>query len=224
MCSTLMQGCVRRMTGLIDNVLDFARGRLGGGLVLDRNAKEPLEPTLLHVIDELQTAWPDRMIDLSLGVIGGVDCDRARVGQLVSNLVSNALVHGTPRRRRSGSAARMEDHHLVIEVSNTGEPIPAAVLDMLFHPFVRMASPPQQHGLGLGLYIASEIAKAHGGTLTATPSKEETRFTFRTRLRQSREGTESFNSALAQPITCFCKDFARFHGAIGRIPRCVLRG
>lgn len=177
---TLMQGCVRRMTGLIDNVLDFARGRLGGGLSLNRNTKEPLEPTLLHVIDELQTAWPDRMIDLSLGQIGAVDCDRARVGQLVSNLVTNALTHGAPGapvRMR----ARTDSDQLIIDVSNTGEPIPAAVLDKLFHPFVRMSQAPQ-HGLGLGLYIASEIAKAHGGTLTATSAKEETRFTFRMRL------------------------------------------
>ncbi|WP_217705575.1 GAF domain-containing sensor histidine kinase [Peristeroidobacter soli] len=177
----LMQGCVRRMTGLIDNVLDFARGRLGGGLVLERNAKEPLEPTLLHVIDELQTAWPDRMIDLSLGQIGFVDCDRARLGQLVTNLVSNALIHGAP-----GAPVRIsvgsEGGQLLIDVSNTGEPIPAAVLDKLFHPFVRMASQSQQHGLGLGLYIASEIARAHGGTLTATSSKDETRFTFRMQM------------------------------------------
>jgi signal transduction histidine kinase len=178
---TLMQGCVRRMAGLIDNVLDFARGRLGGGLSLDRNAKEPLEPTLLHVIDELQTAWPDRMIDLSLGPIGVVDCDRARVGQLVSNLLSNALIHGAPTTPVR-VAARVDDNQLIIDVSNAGEPIPAAVLDTLFHPFVRMSSQSPQYGLGLGLYIASEIAKAHGGTLTATSSKQETRFTFRMRL------------------------------------------
>lgn len=180
---TLMQGCVRRMTGLIDNVLDFARGRLGGGLALDRNAKEPLEPTLLHVIDELQTAWPDRMIDLSLGALGSVDCDRARVGQLVSNLLSNALIHGSPRTPVR-VAARVDGEQLSIDVSNAGEPIPAAVLDKLFHPFVRMSSQSHQYGLGLGLYIASEIARAHGGTLTATSSKEETRFTFRMRLSE----------------------------------------
>jgi signal transduction histidine kinase len=181
---TLMQGCVRRMAGLIDNVLDFARGRLGGGLSLDRDTKEPLEPTLLHVIDELQTAWPDRMIDLSLGTIGVVDCDRVRVGQLVSNLVSNALIHGAPRTPVR-IAARLEDQQLLIDVRNAGEPIPAAVLDKLFHPFVRMSTQSQQYGLGLGLYIASEIAKAHGGTLTATSSKDETRFTFRMRLSEA---------------------------------------
>ncbi|MBL8266658.1 sensor histidine kinase, partial [Steroidobacter sp.] len=173
----LMQGCVRRMTGMIDNVLDFARGRLGGGLALNRNGGDPLEPTLLHVVDELQTASPDRVIEFALEPIGVVNCDRIRIGQLVSNLVSNALLHGAPRAPVK-IAARIQNDSLVIDVCNSGEPIPAAVLEKLFHPFVRASSQPEQQGLGLGLYIASEIAKAHGGTLTATSSKEETRFTF----------------------------------------------
>jgi signal transduction histidine kinase len=173
----LMQGCVRRMTGMIDNVLDFARGRLGGGLSLNKNADESLEPTLRHVIDELQAAWPDRVIELTLQPIGVVNCDRLRLGQLVSNLVSNALLHGAPRAPVQ-VVARSEGAALVIHVSNTGAPIPAAVLDKLFQPFVRASSQPEQHGLGLGLYIASEIAKAHGGALTASSTKDETRFSF----------------------------------------------
>lgn len=173
----LMQGCVQRMSGMINNVLDFARGRLGGGLSLDRNADEPLEPTLRHVVDELRAAWPDAVIELALEPIGVVECDRMRIGQLVSNLVSNALTHGTPRAPVTVRARRKAEL-LVIDVGNAGEPIPAAVLDKLFHPFVRASSQPQQPGLGLGLYIASEIARAHGGTLTATSSKDETRFTF----------------------------------------------
>lgn len=173
----LMQGSIRRMTGMIDNVLDFARGRLGGGLSLDRSANEPLEPTLLHVVDELQTAWPDRVIEFTSEPIGVVNFDRVRLGQLVSNLVSNALTHGA-RRAPVKVRAHREGDALVIDVSNAGEPIPAAVLERLFQPFVRASSQPQQQGLGLGLYIASEIARAHGGTLTATSTKDETRFTF----------------------------------------------
>jgi signal transduction histidine kinase len=173
----LMQGCIRRMTGMIDNVLDFARGRLGGGLSLNTNADEPLDPTLTHVVDELQAAWPDRVIELAVQPIGVVNCDRVRLGQLVSNLVSNALTHGAPRAPVK-VAARRDDDSLVISVSNAGEPIPITMLDKLFHPFVRASSQPQQQGLGLGLYIASEIARAHGGTLTATSTKDETRFTF----------------------------------------------
>ncbi|MDY6947772.1 MAG: GAF domain-containing sensor histidine kinase [Pseudomonadota bacterium] len=174
----LMQGCIRRMTAMIDNVLDFARGRLGGGLTLNRNADEPLDPTLTHVVDELQTAWPDRVIEFAAAQsIGVVNCDRVRLGQMVSNLVSNALTHGA-QKAPVKVAARRAAGSLVISVSNVGEPIPATMLDKLFHPFVRASSQPQQQGLGLGLYIASEIARAHGGELTATSTKAETRFTF----------------------------------------------
>ena len=174
---SLMQGSVRRMTGLIDNVLDFARGRLGGGLSLSRSADEPLEPTLLQVVDELQSAWPDRAIEYNVKAIGVVDCDPPRLGQLLSNLLSNALTHGAPKAPVSVDAFVAADR-LHIEVANAGEPIPPAVLSKLFHPFVRASSRPEQQGLGLGLYIASEIARAHGGSLTATSSNRETRFIF----------------------------------------------
>ncbi|MEO6783980.1 MAG: hypothetical protein ABI196_24355, partial [Bradyrhizobium sp.] len=57
----MMETTVLRMAGLIDNVLDFARGRLGGGITLSRDAKEPLQPVLQQVVDELRVAMPDRV-------------------------------------------------------------------------------------------------------------------------------------------------------------------
>jgi sigma-B regulation protein RsbU (phosphoserine phosphatase) len=66
-----------------------------------------------------------------------------------------------------------------LAVSNTGAPIPSATLDRLFQPFFRGDARTSRQGLGLGLYIASEIARAHGGTLSVTSSSEETRFTLR---------------------------------------------
>jgi sigma-B regulation protein RsbU (phosphoserine phosphatase) len=64
-----------------------------------------------------------------------------------------------------------------LSISNGGKQIPPGDLARLFMPFVRGAHVSEK-GLGLGLYIASEIAKAHGGTLTASSSPVETRFTF----------------------------------------------
>src|SRR3954452_20857303 len=93
---TLIQSRVRRMAGLIDNVLDFARTRPGGGMVLDRNADEPLTPILEQVIAELRSASPEREIAARFDLAGPIDCDRARVAQLLSNLLSNALTHGSP--------------------------------------------------------------------------------------------------------------------------------
>ena len=102
----MMQTTVMRMAGLIDNVLDFARGRLGGGITLDRDASKPLEPVLHQVIDELRLSSPGRQIDAEYAIDVPVNCDRVRIGQLVSNLVGNALSHGAsnePVRVRSAT-------------------------------------------------------------------------------------------------------------------------
>jgi sigma-B regulation protein RsbU (phosphoserine phosphatase) len=177
-----MQNSVKRMAALIDNVLDFARGRLGGGLAVDRSSNDPLQPMLVQVVNELQSAWPDRTIELTADLTAHVNCDRSRIGQLVSNLVANALTHGaanTPVRVTASTRAATLD----ITVTNSGDMIPESLLDKLFQPFVRASARTNQEGLGLGLYIASEIARAHGGALTATSTAEETRFTFRMPLR-----------------------------------------
>ncbi|EGF90832.1 histidine protein kinase AsgD [Asticcacaulis biprosthecium C19] len=66
-----------------------------------------------------------------------------------------------------------------LSVANSGDPIPQAAIARLFQPFTRDEIRPSQQGLGLGLYIASEIARAHGGQLEARSDQNETRFTFR---------------------------------------------
>jgi len=174
----LMLNSVKRMAGLIDNVLDFARGRLGGGLTLHRNPAEPLEPMLTQVIDELQSALPDRLIQFEVALTAPVDCDGDRIGQLLSNLVSNALTHGIPNTPvRVSATTRAGVFELKVE--NQSEMIPPALVEKLFQPFVRADAQRNKQGLGLGLYIANEIARAHGGTLSAVSTPEMTTFTFR---------------------------------------------
>ncbi len=174
----LVQSSVSRMAGLIDNVLDFARGRLAGGLKLDLNAEARLRPVLEQVVAELRSAWPERAIETALVIDQPVNCDRARIAQLLSNLLGNALTHGA-----SGAPVRVsastEGKVFVLSVENKGEPIPPGTVDRLFQPFFRGAGRTGQQGLGLGLYIAAEIARAHGGTLTVASSPERTRFTLR---------------------------------------------
>ena len=72
-----------------------------------------------------------------------------------------------------------------LSVANGGAPIPADTAQRLFQPFVRVSSAPTQGGLGLGLYIAAEIARAHGGDLGVTSDSVETRFTFRMPMSES---------------------------------------
>ena len=104
---SLVQASVGRMTGLIDNLLDFARGRLGGGMSLARRLT-PLEPVVRQVVDELRATHPDRSIVMDLSLAQPVDCDPGRIAQLLSNLVGNALTHGAidVRDPRGGANGR----------------------------------------------------------------------------------------------------------------------
>ena len=175
----LIQGSIVRMAGLIDNVMDFARGRLGSGITLDRRAGESIEPTLRQVVDELRSVAPDREIETDFAALtSSVDCDQGRIAQLFSNLLGNALTHGsasTPVHVR----AAIGSGGFELSVANAGEAISPAAMEGLFQPFSRRSVQPRQQGLGLGLFIASEIARAHGGTLSVSSDNSETRFTLR---------------------------------------------
>jgi signal transduction histidine kinase len=173
----LIHGSVRRMAGLIDSVLDFARGRLGGGLTLRPAATEPRE-MLDQVVAELRTQWPDRVIETRYDLIQSIHCDRVRIGQLLSNLLANALTHGASNGPvRVTASAR--DGIFELAVANPGEPISQATIKQLFLPFHRNSLQPSRQGLGLGLYIAAMIASEHRGTLDVASSEAETCFTFR---------------------------------------------
>jgi signal transduction histidine kinase len=172
----LMQNSISRMSGLIDNVLDFARGRLGGGIAIEQADRVPLRPVLEQVVAELTMANPGRRIEADLMDVM-VRCDEGRIGQLLSNLLANALTHGDPEAPIQVRSV-MSGGGFELTVSNAGEPIPETVVKDLFKPFVRASAKANLQGLGLGLYIASEIAKAHKGKLQVTSTAEETCFTF----------------------------------------------
>jgi signal transduction histidine kinase len=174
----LVQGSINRMSQLIDNVLDFARGRLGGGLTLHRTANEPIDKILDQVIAELRSAHLSRTIRTRFDIREPVCCDGQRIAQLFSNLLGNAIVHGSADQPVDVTAST-DNGIFELSVANSGDPIPVEVMKQLFQPFYRGAIRPAMQGLGLGLFIASEIAHAHGGTLTVASSDIETRFTFR---------------------------------------------
>lgn len=174
----MINSTVTRMSDLIDNILDFARGRLGGGIKLSRDGNRPLEPVLEQVVDELRTASPQRVIETSFEIAEPVNCDRTRIGQLVSNLIGNALTHGA-RDQPVHVGAKTEGGVFELWVANAGEPIPAAAMEKLFEPFFRGDVRDSRQGLGLGLHIASQIAQAHGGRLDVTSTLDETRFVFK---------------------------------------------
>lgn len=174
---TDMANSVARASELIDDVLDLARGTLGGGLVVDRDEDEPLTPVLEQVVAEIRAISPERSVEVRFEIDEPVCCDRARLAQLASNLLANAIMHGSAKQPVRVEAAT-EGDQFVLSVTNAGEPISEQNRAQLFQPFFRGAARPSRNGLGLGLFIASEIAKAHDGTLDVDSTSEETRFTL----------------------------------------------
>ena len=96
-------------------------------------------------------------------------CDRGRVQQLLSNLLANALTHGSPDQPVR-VVVSVDGGELAISVANLGTPIAPQDLDQVFEPYWRPATSQPGGGLGLGLYICSQIVGAHGGTLSVSSS------------------------------------------------------
>ncbi|MEO8364781.1 MAG: GAF domain-containing sensor histidine kinase [Pseudoxanthomonas sp.] len=174
-----IQGSVQRMSELVHDVLDFARGRLGGGIPVGLHAHDDLVVDLEQVVAENRGAHPERVIEARFDVDTTVICDCSRLAQLLDNLLANALRHGAPDQPVRVDA-RCERGSFELSVHNGGRPIAADKLRRLFQPFSRTLSDEPGPGLGLGLFIAAEIAKAHLGTLSVTSTETDgTRFTFR---------------------------------------------
>jgi sigma-B regulation protein RsbU (phosphoserine phosphatase) len=182
-----MSASVSRATALVENVLDFARGRLGDGLTLRRDPGPPLASVLEQVVAEIRAIAPDRQILAAFSIEQPVDCDPGRIAQLASNLIANAVTHGAPGIPIEVEAST-SDAAFVLSVANGGVAIPPAARAQLFQPFFRGAVRRSQQGLGLGLFIVNEIARAHGGTMAVASSDEETRFTFSMPLRPASPG------------------------------------
>nr|MDQ6894188.1 HAMP domain-containing histidine kinase [Acidobacteriota bacterium] len=170
-------GSANRMARMISDLLDFTRVRQGT-LWLDRQPADVRQITA-KVIDELQTIHPGRIhADLS-PVLVPVDPDR--FAQVVSNLVANAVRHGDGEAVRV--RLRQESDGLVLEVHNTGSPIPAEAREGMFDPFRRSSA---REGLGLGLFIVRHIVGAHGGDVQVR-SDAESGTTFRVGIPAGRD-------------------------------------
>ncbi len=146
-------------------------------------AVSDLAASLNEGVGELRDAHPDRIIHTRFVIDQPVVCDRGRLQQLVSNLVGNEIHHGAPDRPVEASA-RIDNGWLEIMVLNDGEPIAAANLAHMFEPYWRPVTSSPGGGLGLGLYICSQIAKAHGGEMqVSSDAAQGTRFVARVPLQ-----------------------------------------
>ncbi|HEX2616707.1 MAG TPA: GAF domain-containing sensor histidine kinase [Flavobacteriales bacterium] len=167
----------RRMADLVENLMDLTRSRNGAGIVVKRGADAPIGPALEQVLAEFRVNWPGRVVNSEVHVRDGVHADAARVAQLFSNILGNALLHGDPSEPVQVNA-RTDAGRFTLQVTNRGERIPEEAIADLFTPFYRGKEGDHKQGLGLGLYIASEIAHAHDGTLHVSSTNEATCVTF----------------------------------------------
>ncbi len=171
-----VQSSARRMARLIEDLLDFSRARLAGGITV-RPEPGDLEDMTRRVVQEHQTAAPERRIVVTCaGPLQG-SFDGERVAQMASNLVGNALQHGASEGEIS---VHLDGDQTCVRlaVSNPGE-IPPHLVGEIFEPFRgrREQSGSRGGGLGLGLYIVQQLAHAHGGEVAVTSGAGMTCFT-----------------------------------------------
>jgi signal transduction histidine kinase len=175
-----------RMTRMIEQLLDFTRARIGGGIPLARRDVD-LQPLIEQIVDEEELAATGWAFDVSLDGDQKGSWDPDRLAQVFSNLISNAVRHGSPsaplRLAVDGRHAAFVD----VTVHNDGT-IPAPVLPGLFDPFQGTRSMRGgSEGLGLGLFISAQIIKAHGGEIRVD-SSPDAGTTFSIRLPRGVDG------------------------------------
>lgn len=129
------------------------------------------------MVEEVKVAHPDREMTAGFDLPPSVVADHLRIAQMTSNLLSNAVTHGDPLTPIEVSA-HARAGTIEICVTNGGRPIPPEQIEKLFLPFKHGDGKAGVQGLGLGLYIASQIAQAHGGRIDVRSDEQETCFTF----------------------------------------------
>lgn len=184
-----MSGFAKVMTRMIEDLLDFTRTRLGGGMPVSATRTD-LQDLSRDVLDEFRAAHPHRLLRFeAVGDTSG-EWDAARLRQVVSNLVANAIRYGDDASTVD-VFARGDESDVLLAVKNQGPPISLSALPTIFDPFVRApdAATKNHRGVGLGLYIARQIVIAHGGTITVT-SDETMGTVFTVRLPRGRTGSD----------------------------------
>lgn len=159
-----IERAARRSNELISDLLDFAKGRSGGGFLIARG-KADLGELVAQAVEALRASHPARDIVLrAQGKLEGF-WDRERLEQMITNLVANALQHGDAAAPVTVELREQEDHSVVLEVHNSGEPIDLNLMPQLFEPFGVGGGTRNNRNVGLGLFIVDQIVKAHEGSV-----------------------------------------------------------
>jgi signal transduction histidine kinase len=165
-----------RMNRMIQEILDFTRVRTLGTLPVDPKPTS-LSDACGRAVDDARMAFPGWKIELRSEDVRG-EWDPERLQQVLSNLIGNACHYGNPARPVL-VCARREPDAAVLEVHNEGAPIPPDLQPVIFEAFRRSPGASRRSGLGLGLYIVSEIVRAHRGSIEVRSSDQGTTFLVR---------------------------------------------
>jgi signal transduction histidine kinase len=162
-----------RMTALVNDLLDVTRARFGAGLPVARSSMN-MGFVAHQIVDEVRVVHPGRGIVLNdSGDLNG-EWDRARIGQVFSNLLANAVQYSF-QDSPINVAIKGTPEMVTLTVGNAGIPIPPEKIRQIFDPLTRVLpsddSLPPFGNLGLGLYITKEVVVAHGGTIEVTSSE-----------------------------------------------------
>ncbi|NKJ49831.1 two-component sensor histidine kinase [Burkholderia sp. SG-MS1] len=170
-----------RMQALLEDMLDFSRTRLGLGIRVTQTSVD-LGALVADELDQLRAAHAGRTVKLEITGDTRTTCDGRRIQQMLGNLVGNAFKYGEPTADVKVLVAG-NGGEVSIEVVNRGPAIPPSALHRIFEPLERgpgaEGKPGEQDSLGLGLYIAQEIVRAHRGDINARSDQAETVFTVR---------------------------------------------
>ncbi len=169
-----------RMLEMVNELLDFAAVR-GGTLTIHRKRAD-LRDLCNEVADELRIVHPEREIAVDAsGDLNG-EWDVGRMAQVASNLIANAVAYSPQGSPVNVALSAGEGDEVTMDVHNEGPPIPQGQRELLFEPF-RRGEGERRHarGVGLGLFIAREMARAHGGNI-AVRSEEGEGTTFSLRM------------------------------------------
>lgn len=173
--ATRMFNSAKRMSKLINDLIDFTRTHLGPGIPIRVKQGSVVEVCEL-VVNELRTFHPEQLIDLHVPPQLDAIFDESRIAQVLSNLIGNAIQYGQPDTAVTVRASGSETD-IVICVNNRGQTIPAEKLGSIFDPMVRIAASvsadyAERTSLGIGLFISREIVQAHGGRVDVTSTEE----------------------------------------------------
>lgn len=191
LAATRMHSSARRMGNLVNDLIDYTRTHFGAGMPIDARHGD-LAIVSREVVDELRTYHPGRNIVLHAPPSVMAMIDSGRIAQMLSNLIGNAIQYGLVDTPVAITVVADTDQDIVVSVNNVGPAIPADKIAGIFDALVRVghqdaADAGEHTSLGIGLYIARQIAHAHGGRI-AVVSGEETGTTFTVTLPLHRGG------------------------------------